>query len=98
MNKRDRGSGGGEAGGTTQYVRENYKSLEGTNLTVVARIYDIPLYHLPGIVYYSSRFDVSCGVVCKIIFRCGIQCVIASWCVIVHGSQDRTFQSTGVTM
>ena len=33
------------------------------------------------------------SVVYKTIFRCGIRCVIASWCVVVHGSQDRTFQS-----
>ena len=38
------------------------------------------------------------GVVYKTIFRCGIQSVTASRCVIVHGSQDRTFQSIGATM
>ena len=26
-------------------------------------------------------------------FRCGMQCFIASWRVVLHGSQDRTFQS-----
>ena len=37
MNKRDRGRGRGGGGGTFQYVRGNYKSLKGTNLTIVAR-------------------------------------------------------------
>ena len=35
-------------------MRGNYTPLKGTNLTVVARIHPF----LPGIVYYSSRFDV----------------------------------------
>ena len=59
MDERDRGGAGGGrrgAGGTLQYVRGIFKSLKGTNLTVVAIIY--PVYHLSGIVYYSSRFDV----------------------------------------
>ena len=33
------GGGGRGAGGTLQYVRGNYKSFKGTNLTVVARIH-----------------------------------------------------------
>ena len=48
----------GGAGGTLQYVRGNYYPLKGTNLTVAARRHP---YHLPGIVYYSGRFDVRCG-------------------------------------
>ena len=36
MNKRDPGGKEG-AGGTLEYVRGNYKSLKGTNLTIVAR-------------------------------------------------------------
>ena len=44
------GSAGGGAGGTTQYVRGNYKSLKGTNLTVVEGTHR--LYHLPGIIIY----------------------------------------------
>ena len=47
MNKRDRGGGRG----ATQYVRGNYKSFKGTNLTVVEGMHQfIMLYHLPGIV------------------------------------------------
>ena len=40
-------------------MRENYKPLKGTNLTIVAN--DIPIYHLPGNVYYFIRFDVRCS-------------------------------------
>ena len=39
--------------------------------------------------YYSSR--LMSGVVHNTICRCGIQCVIASWCVLVNGSQDKNF-------
>ena len=38
------------------------------------------------------------GVVYKAILRCGIQFVIASWYVIVLGSQDRAFRSIDVSM
>ena len=84
----------GGTGGTTQSVRGNYKSFKGTNLTVVEGMHQ--LYHLPGIVYYCSRFDVTCGTREK--KRCGLQRVIASWCVFVLGSQDRISQSIGATM
>ena len=95
------GYGGGEAGGgrewTTQYVRANCKSFKATNLTVVeGGHYFISPGDLPGMVYYSSRFDVRCGIQHN--FWCGIQRVIASWCVTVHASQHRTFQSIGATM
>ena len=33
----ERAGGKGGAGGTLEYVRGNYKSLKGTNLTVLAR-------------------------------------------------------------
>ena len=47
-----------EQKGGEKFQYENYEPLnKGTNLTVVAKE-DIPLYHLPGIVYYSRRFDV----------------------------------------
>ena len=39
MNKRDRGGGRRGAGGTLRYVRGNYKSLKGTNLTDAAIIH-----------------------------------------------------------
>ena len=46
------------------------------------------MYHLPGIVYSSSRLaDFMLGVVHNTILRCGIQGVTGSWCVIVHGPQ-----------
>ena len=56
------------------------------------------LYHLPGIVYHSSRFDVINSVVYITIFWCGIQRVKASNFVIVHQSRDKIFQSIGTTM
>ena len=79
------GGGGGEGGGG---------KLIGATAWMAKNV--MILYHLRGIVHYSSRFDL--GVVYKSIFRCCIQCVIALWCVILHGSQDRTFLSIGATI
>ena len=42
LNKRERG--GDETGGETQYVRGNYKSFKGANLTVVERIHQLIIY------------------------------------------------------
>ena len=85
LNRRSRGGGGG-GGETTQHVRGSYKSFKRTNLMVVEGMHQFisPTWYC--LQYYSSRFDVECG----------IQCVIASWFVIVHGSQDGTFQSIGI--
>ena len=81
-------------------MRGNCKSFKGTYLTVVEGMHHFVSPAVPGIVYHSSRFDVilNLSVVYNTIFRCGIQRAISSWCVIVHGSQYRTFQSIGATM
>ena len=57
-------------------------------------------YHLPGNVYYSDRLYLKTALVwCGIqkLFWCGIQCATASWCVIFHGSQDRTYMLQNTT-
>ena len=51
---------GGGGAGHFNMLRGNYKSLKGTNLTIDCSK-KTSLYHLPGIVYYSRRFDVRCG-------------------------------------
>ena len=57
----------------------------------------ITSYHLSSFFFFFCRFGVRCGIQHN--FYCGIPCVIDSWCVIVHGSQEeRTFQSIGTTM
>ena len=63
-------------------MRGNFKSFKGTNLTV---------YITCLVLFILADLMLLIGVVYKTIFRCGIQCVIASWCVFAHGSQDRTF-------
>ena len=50
------GSGGG-AGGATQYVRENYESFKGTNLTVLKGMHQFIITCLVLFFIYS-RFDV----------------------------------------
>ena len=83
------------AGGTPHYVRGNYKSFKGTNRTVVEG-----MHQLLSPAWYCSLFlqILVLGVVYKTIFGCVMQCVIALWCDIVNGSQDRRFQSIGVSM
>ena len=47
LNKRERGGGGGEgAGGATQSVRGNLKSVKGTNLTVWEGMHQFVMYIL----------------------------------------------------
>ena len=82
------GAGAGRGGGETlQYVRGNYTSLKGTNksdgCSKKTSLYITCLVLFTE--YYSSRFDVI------------IQCIASSF-VVVHGSQDRIFQSMGTTM
>ena len=79
------GSGGGGTGGTTQYVRRHYKSFKGTNLTVVEGMHQFmsPTFTWL-VVLFIILADLILGMVYKTIFRCGIQCVTASWCVIVQ--------------
>ena len=50
-------------GGTLQYVRGKYYSLNGMNLTVTVVTRRHPLIYItfPDIAYYSRRFDVRCG-------------------------------------
>ena len=60
-------------------------------MTVVNRRH--PLHHLPGIVYFLEYLMLD--VVCNTIFRCGKQRDISLLFVIVHGSEDRIFQSIG---
>ena len=83
LDKKDRGAGAG-AGETLQYVRGNYRSFEGTNLTVGCRG-NASLY-ITCLVLFIILADLMLliGVVYITIFRCGIQRVIPSWCVVVH--------------
>ena len=45
LNKTERGGGGG-TGGATQYVRGNYKSFKGMNLTVLGGMHQFIMYIL----------------------------------------------------
>ena len=73
------GSGRGHTSicGRKLYILEGDKSDGCSNNT------SLPLYHLPGIVDYSSRFDVNSFITCDFS---------------LHGSQARIFQSIGTTM
>ena len=69
-------------GGTLQYVRGNYKSLNGTNLTVVhSKIH--PFTHLPGIVYYYKKWKytpaVRSKISSKLIFASCVFIVVADY-------------------
>ena len=75
-----KGGAGAGAGGTLQYVRGNYKSLKGTNLTVVARIHPFisPAWYYSYYFFILADLMLLIGVVYNTLFRCGEQRVKAS--------------------
>ena len=80
------GSGGGRgrgAGGTLQYVRENYKSFERKKSDGCSK---------------NTSLKITCLLLFIIVEDFFFDVIIASKFVVVHGSQDIRFQSIGTTM